>query len=317
MFLPIPFFAFTEKRENYKFKEVMIMDKGFYTALGTPIDKDGNLCAESMARQIELQIEAGASGLLVMGSMGNMTYLKNSEYPKVAKVAAEAAAGRAPVLVGVTDLSIHRVMDRVAALEGIKGIDGIVSTIPYYGTCNQDNIYEFYNEVATRSGKHTYLYDLAVVTKAPTLPATVKKLWKNPNIKGIKSGNMVTQRVLMLDEEKPADFTQMFSNIDVFDVAYSYGIDKNLDGMFSATPKTAQRMYKALDAGDMETASKELDLILGLRDLYIATGGLMAAFTHSMNLLGCEGWFATDYNTDISDESKEKVTAMMKAMGEI
>ena len=105
------------------------MDKGFYTALGTPIDKDGNLCAESMARQIELQIEAGASGLLVMGSMGNMTYLKNSEYPKVAKVAAEAAAGRAPVLVGVTDLSIHRVMDRVAALEGIKGIDGIVSTI--------------------------------------------------------------------------------------------------------------------------------------------------------------------------------------------
>ena len=156
-----------------------------------------------------------------------------------------------------------------------------------------------------------------MVTKAPTLPATVKKLWKNPNIKGIKSGNMVTQRVLMLDEEKPADFTQMFSNIDVFDVAYSYGIDKNLDGMFSATPKTAQRMYKALDAGDMETASKELDLILGLRDLYIATGGLMAAFTHSMNLLGCEGWFATDYNTDISDESKEKVTAMMKAMGEI
>ena len=121
----------------------------------------------------------------------------------------------------------------------------------------------------------------------------------------------------MLDEEKPADFTQMFSNIDEFDIAYNYGIDKNLDGMFSATPKTAQRMYTALAAGDMETASKELDMILALRDLYIATGGLMAAFTHSMNLLGCEGWFATDYNTDISDESKEKVTAMMKAMGEI
>ena len=83
------------------------------------------------------------------------------------------------------------------------------------------------------------------------------------------------------------------------------------------TGVTIMDIAEALDAGDMETASKELDLILGLRDLYIATGGLMAAFTHSMNLLGCEGWFATDYNTDISDESKEKVTAMMKAMGEI
>ncbi len=293
------------------------MNKGFYTALGTPIDAEGNFCAESMARQIELQIEAGASGLLVMGSMGNMTYLKNSEYPKVAKVAAEAAKGRVPVLVGVTDLSIHRVMDRVAALEGVEGIDGIVSTVPYYSTCNQDNIYQFYNEIANRAGRHTYLYDLAVVTKAATLPGTVKKLWKNPNIKGIKSGNLVTQRVLMRDEEKPADFVQMFSNIDEFDIAYKYGIDKNLDGMFAATPKTAQRMYQALDAGDMAAAGKELDAILALRDLYIATGGLMAAFTHSMNLLGCEGWFAVDYNVDIPDEQKEKVTAAMKALGEI
>ncbi len=293
------------------------MNKGFYTALGTPVDCNGNFCAESMARQIELQIEAGASGLLVMGSMGNMTYLKNSEYPKVAKTAAEAAKGRVPVLVGVTDLSIGRVMDRVTALEGINGIDGIVSTVPYYSTCNQDDIYTFYNGIANQAGRPTYLYDLAVVTKAATLPATVKKLWKNPNIKGIKSGNLVTQRVLMLDEERPADFTQMFSNIDEFDIAYKYGIDKNLDGMFAATPKTAQRLYKALDAGDMAAAAKELNAILALRDLYIATGALMGAFTYSMNLLGCEGWFGVDYGRDISDENKEKVAAAMKALGEI
>ena len=58
------------------------MEKGFYTALGTPLDENGNFIPGSMARQIEQQIEAGVSGLLVMGSMGNMTYLKNSEYPK-------------------------------------------------------------------------------------------------------------------------------------------------------------------------------------------------------------------------------------------
>lgn len=293
------------------------MNKGFYTALGTPLDKDFNFCAKSMANQVEQQIEAGVSGILVMGSMGNMTYLKNAEYPKVAKAAAEAAKGRVPVLVGVTDVSIVRVMDRVAALEGIDGIDGIVSTVPYYGAVNQEQIYTFYNEIANRSGRNTYLYDLAVVTKTATLPDTVKKLWKNPLIKGIKSGNMVTHRVLMRAEDRPDDFSMMFSNIDEFDIAYKYGIDKNLDGMFAATPKTAQRMYKALEAGDMATAAKELDAILALRDLYIATGSLMAAFTHSMNLLGCEGYFGVDYQSGISDEMKEKVAAMMKEMGEI
>lgn len=293
------------------------MNKGFYTALGTPLDKDGNFCPESMARQVEQQIQAGASGLLVMGSMGIMTYLKNSEYPKVAKVAAEAAKGRVPVLVGVTDLSVGRVLDRAAALEGIDGIDGIVSTVSYYGAMSQEHVFTFYDEIAKQSGRHTYLYDLPVVTKTATLPATVKQLWKNPNIKGIKSGNLVMHRVLMRDEEKPADFTQMFSNIDEFDIAYKYGVDKNLDGMFAATPKTAQRMYTALAAGDMATAGKELDGILALRDLYITTGNLMAAFSHSMNLMGCEGNFYVDYTKDISDESKAKVEAAMKELREI
>lgn len=293
------------------------MKKGFYTALGTPLNTNGNFCADSMALQIEQQIEAGASGLLVMGSMGQMTYLKNSEYAKVAACSAKAAKGRVPVLVGVTDVSIHRVMDRVAELEGISGIDGIVSTVPYYSVCTQDDVFEFYNTIANKAKLPVYLYDLAVVTKTATLPATVKRLWKNPNIKGIKSGNLVTHRVLMRDEEKPADFSQMFSNIDEFDIAYKYGIDKNLDGMFSCVPKTSKKMYDALAAGDMAAAGEALDSILALRDLFITTGNLMMAYSHAMNLLGCGGCFGYDYHTDISDAQKENVTAALKAMGEI
>ena len=67
------------------------MKKGFYTALGTPLNEDFSFCEEGMIAQVEQQIEAGASGLLVMGSMGNMSYLKNSEYAKVAKCCAETA----------------------------------------------------------------------------------------------------------------------------------------------------------------------------------------------------------------------------------
>ena len=163
-------------------------------------------------------------------------------------------------------------------------------------------ILTFYNGIANRSDKPLYLYDLAVVTKAATAPATVKKLWKNDNIKGIKSGNLVTQRILHRAEDRPADFTMMYSNIDTFDIAYKYGIDKNLDGMFSCTPKTARRMYDALAAGDQLAAAKALDEILGLRDLFVETKCLLKAYSHAMHLLGCEGSFARDYEKDITDE---------------
>lgn len=293
------------------------MDKGFYTALGTPLDENGIFCAESMTRHVEQQIEAGASGLLVMGSMGKEAYLRSSEYAKVAKCSAEAAKGRIPVLVGVTDVSIARVMDRVDAISGIEGIDGIVSTVPYFSVVTQADIYEFYNEIANRSSKPVYLYDLAVVTKSATSAETVQKLWKNPNIKGIKSGNLVTHRLLMRAQDRPADFSQMFSNLDEFDIAYKYGIDRNLDGMFACTPITAKKMYQALAAGDAHTGSNCLDKIIALRDLFVSTPCLMMAFSHAMNLLGCEGNFGYDYQRDIPEADKERITAMMKAMGEI
>ena len=293
------------------------MEKGFYTALGTPLDENGNFIPGSMANQIEKQIEAGVSGLLVMGSMGQMSYIKQSEYAKVAAESAKAVAGRVPMLVGVTDVSIHRVMERVDALKEIDGVDGIVSTVPYYSTVTQDNIFDFYNEIANRSGRATYLYDLAVVTKTATSPDTVKRLWKNPLIKGIKSGNMVTQRILHRAEDRPADFTMMYSNIDDFDIAYKWGINKNLDGMFACTPKTAQKMYQALDAGDYAAGGKYLDDIIALRDFFLTTPCLMKAFSYAMNLMGCEGSFAKDYERELTPEWKEKVKAAMQALGEI
>lgn len=293
------------------------MKKGFYTAVGTPLDENGNFIPGSMACQIEQQIEAGVSGLLVMGSMGQMSCIKQSEYAKVAAESVKAVKGRVPVLVGVTDVSIHRVLERVEALDGIKGIDGIVSTVPYYSPVTQENIYTFYSQIANRSGRATYLYDLPVVTQTATDPSTVMELWKNPLIKGIKSGNMVTHRQLMLAQDRPADFDMMYSNLDNFDIAYQYGIDKNLDGMFACTPRTAQRMYKSLAAGDYTAGTAALNEILALRDLFLATPCLMSAFTHAMHLLGCEGNFAEDYEKDIPDQWKEQVTAAMRNMDEI
>ena len=78
-------------------KEVIDMMDGFVPALGTPLDKNGNLVEDSLQKQIEDQICAGAVGLLCMGSMGIQAFIRNDVYPQVAKAAVEAAAGRVPV----------------------------------------------------------------------------------------------------------------------------------------------------------------------------------------------------------------------------
>ena len=293
------------------------MKKGFYTALGTPLEKDGTFIPESMAAQIEQQIAAGVSGVLVMGSMGIETYLKTSEYPKVAALSAQAVHGRVPTLVGVTDVSIARVKDRIDRIGDIRGIDGVVSTIPYYNALKQEEIYRFYAAIADYAKVPVDLYDLPGVTKVAIQPDTVRRLWKHGNIGGIKSGNIVLHRVLLQAEDHPDGFVQMFSNIDIFDVAYAWGIDHNLDGMFACTPKTASALYDALGRGDKRAAARALDRILALRDLLAGTVSLLDGFSCAMNLLGCRGSFKADFEGSVAEEDRARIAAMMREMGEI
>ena len=103
---------------------------GFYTALGTPLDNDGNIIEASLRREIDMQIEAGASGLLLMGSMGIEAAIKLDAWANAAKIAVDAVAGRVPLFVGAMDNSIWRVKERLALLEELD-IDGVVLTTPF------------------------------------------------------------------------------------------------------------------------------------------------------------------------------------------
>lgn len=292
------------------------MKQGFFPALGTPLDENGNLLCNSFQKQIQDQIQAGASGLLVMGSMGIEPYIRNNVYPSVARCGVEAVKGQAPVLVGVMDTSIGRVLDRVDVLKDLK-IDGVVSTVPYYYAMNQAQVVKFYTALADHSKFPVYLYDLTVVTKTRTMPETVMKLWKHPNIRGIKTGNLVTARLLLNSPEKPESFDIVYSDLDTFDVAYRYGINKNLDGMFACTPKTAKKMYTAFSEARLDEASACLDAIVGLRDLFVESGSVLGAFTYAMNDLGYEGSFYMDYDSMPAEAYHEKVTAALKQMGEL
>ena len=291
------------------------MNSGFYTALGTPLDQSGNIVLGSFRRHIDHQIEAGASGLLIMGSMGIEPCIRESEYSVVAKEGAAFVKGRCPVFVGAMDNSVSRVKDRISSLEGAK-IDGIVVTTPYYFVSTQEELIGFFTDIANFSPFPIYLYDLAVTTKVRINPETVEALMRINNIKGIKTGDIVTANRLLHFSEKRDDFAVMFSGLDIFNIAYKCGLEMNLDGMFACTAPIAAKMYDSLKAGGFEAAAKYLEQILRLRGEFIKLG-VFRGFSYAMNLLGYEGIFAPDYaqkGIDNSDGRYEGIKECMKAL---
>ncbi|MBP1993180.1 dihydrodipicolinate synthase family protein [Paenibacillus eucommiae] len=286
------------------------MKNGFYPALGTPLDENGNVIASSLSLHVEDQIKGNAAGLLVMGSMGNQSSIKNSEYAKVAQIATEAAKGACPVFVGVMDNSIDRVLERIESLKGLN-IDGVVATTPFYYGLNQSDVKRFFEGIAAASPFPVYMYDLPGVTKTKIDAGTAAQLMTVNNIVGIKTGDLPTARVLhRLQPETNPNFDILFSGLDVFDAAYGFGLTKQLDGMFSSTTPINAKLYDSLAQGDMATASQCLDDILLLRNTFISVG-VFAGFSYSMNLLGFSGSFAPDYSAVLDDAQKETVKQCM------
>lgn len=289
------------------------MRKEFFPALGTPLNSDGTLVKESFRRQIELMIESGAKGVLCMGSMGNMASIRNCEFPVIAKQCFDIIDDRIPILVGVMDCSISRILDRIDSLDNLD-INGVVTTIPFYSSLKPTEIVHFFSELARWSKYPVYIYDLPGVTQAPILYSQLKELIGEKNIAGIKTGNinliMELVRENIMDNN---DFSVYYSNLDLFDVAIKSGIFRNLDGMFTCTPQNTRNMYDG--ESDESEISKSLTNILKLRNLFIREN-VLAAYSYAMTLLKCPGYYHADYALSISEALKEEIFQTMKDINE-
>ena len=291
------------------------MKYGFVPALGTPLDANGNLCKESYTAQINRMIDAGAVGILCMGSMGQQAFISNDVCVEVAETAVKAAAGRVPVFVGAMDNSIKRAKARIASMEHLD-VTAFVLTTPYYEVDTADQVMKYFREVAKSTKHNIMLYDLAVVTNFKITYDMVCQLKKDiPNLVGIKSGDLVMQRKIRLNPEL-ADLNTFFSNLDVFDIAFPWGIGSVLDGMFTCTPVNSQKLIEAMRAGDKVGAAQALNNILAFRDNMLGWD-LWPAYSAAMNLLGWEGLHAPDWVTPASDEVIALVKAEMERIGEL
>ena len=292
------------------------MKPGYVPAVGTPLDKNGNLCVESYKKQIEDQIQHGAIAILSMGSMGIQPYMRTSVCPDVAKAAVEAAAGRVPVYVGAMDCSIARAKERMAAMEDLD-IAGFVLTTPYYYACTPQMILNYYKGACAGTNHKVLMYDLAVVTQSKITYDIVKELIRTvPNLAGIKSADMNMFRKLKLDPEVPEDFLMVYSGLDNFDIAYKWGIDKCLDGMPACTPVNSGKLFAAMEQGDYDKAADYLNNIIALRDFFVARD-LWPSFSTAMNLLGYEGNFAPDYVSPIQEKYVQEIKDELVRIGEL
>lgn len=291
------------------------LPEGFYTALGTPLDRRGNILIDSLECQVRQQINAGCMGLLVLGSMGILASVKMEDCFHAVAAVVDANQGNSHLFVGVMDNSIERVLERINALEGFP-LSGVLVSAPYYFATREESSLRLFTSVADRSPFPVYINDLPGVTQTSLSFELVKKASKHPNIDGVKTNNLALARKITYYRETRIDFQVLFSGLDLFDAANALGICRNLDGVFACCPKTTKKTFQSFAQGNLAGGSPYLSSIILLRDTMLKYG-LFSSFSAAMNLIGCSGNHAPDYEGTASPDVIDIMARLLSDMGEL
>jgi len=239
---------------------------GCITALATPFDASGALDPAAWLRLLRGQLAAGVNGLVVAGSTGEAAMLAPAEFESLIRAAAEAVAGRVPVLAGAglsgTEATIEQCRRALGA-----GADGLLVATPPYVRPTQDGLRRHFEAVAEAVSAPIVLYNVPPRTGVDLKPETAAALASDPRIVGIKEAVAEAGRMAALLALRSAQFSVLSGDDGSACAAQLAGADGVISVASNVVPAAMARLSQLARAGDAASA-RALDA--ELQPLYAA-----------------------------------------------
>ncbi|MDD4774601.1 MAG: N-acetylneuraminate lyase [Eubacteriales bacterium] len=245
--------------------------KGIFSALINTFDEKGAPAIESFYRVIDYNInKCHVSGLYVNGSTGENFNMPH-DYKKVfIKEAADYTAGRVSLIAQVGCNVVEEVYD-LASYACNCGYNAISAVTPFYYTYSSDEIISYYNSLADFSPLPVIIYNIPVRTSVSLSRDSFRKLLSHNNIAGVK----FTSNDFYLLERIRIDFPEklIYSGFDEMLLSAAVlGTDGAIGSTYNIIGDMANKVYKGVLDGDLDTARAEQSKINTVVEMLLATG---------------------------------------------
>ncbi len=286
--------------------------EGYAPALPTPFDASGDVDLAALECLCHLQIDAGATALVVCGTTGEAPTLAIDEHRDIVSIAVAAAAGRVPVIAGAgSNATTHAI--ELAKVAEAEGADALLSVVPYYNKPTQAGIAAHFRAIAEETTLPIILYDVPSRTARAIDDDTVARLAENPRFAGLKDATGDLARVLRLRKLVGDDF-RLLSGDDATALAF---IAQGGNGCISVTsnvvPGLCRTAHLASKCGDIAALRR---LSVPIMDVTTALFGETnpAPLKYALSLLGLTSADVRLPLVQLGEQSKKEVAAMIELM---
>lgn len=180
---------------------------GLGVALATPFTEDYSIDYDALGSLIDFQIENGVDYLVVLGTTGEAVTLTDEERHRVARFVVSRAAGRVPLVLGMSGNSTSHLVEVIRATD-FSGYSAILSVVPFYNKPSQEGMRLHFEAVARVSPLPVILYNVPGRTGANLDAATTLRLaFEHPEkIVAIKEASGRMGQIREILEKKPREF---------------------------------------------------------------------------------------------------------------
>lgn len=240
--------------------------RGTGTAIVTPFTSAGAVDEAVLRSLIEWQIASGVDFLVPCGSTGEAQTMSEAERQLVITTTVEAAAGRVPVVGGVSGNDTARVVEEVRTVAGF-GVDAVMLVTPHYNKPTQAGLIRHFTEAADASPRPLVMYTVPGRTAVHMHPETVLRLAEHRNLIAVKDATGDLGWAMTVLRQRPEGFFVLSGEDGLVLPHMACGGDGVISVASNAVPDLVAEMTRAGLTGDWAAARAMQFRLLPLIDL--------------------------------------------------
>ncbi|MCD8165701.1 MAG: 4-hydroxy-tetrahydrodipicolinate synthase [Bacteroides sp.] len=228
--------------------------KGMGVALVTPFKEDDSVDFDALMRLVDYQLQNNTDFLCVLGTTAETPTLTCEEKRLIQEKVIERVNGKIPILLGVGGNDTRAIVNELKTGD-FKGVNAILSVVPYYNKPSQEGIYQHYKAIAEATELPIVLYNVPGRTGVNMTAETTLRIAREfKNVIAIKEASGDITQMDDIIKNKPADFDVISGDDGITFPLITLGAVGVISVIGNAFPREFSRMTRLALEGDFTNA---------------------------------------------------------------
>jgi 4-hydroxy-tetrahydrodipicolinate synthase len=228
--------------------------EGIFTVMMTVYDHNGGVDRHAMDHVTRSLIAGGVQGLVVLGSNGECPYLIRELQEEAIEAVVKTSDGALPVIVGINERGTEEALAMARYAED-AGADGLLVALPVFYPLEDRQVTAHYEAISGAVSIPVLYYNFPTHTHLSLAPAAIAELAARGLIVGAKETIFDVDEVRELVEATGDDFCAFTGTCLNLTDMMGAGACGAICPLPNFAPEKAVALYRALVAGDKETAT--------------------------------------------------------------